>query len=79
MPNPLFVPTKWFTVVPSDTSPIGPAICSVILADAAGSVKVSFEDGTTDTFVVAAGQQILGRFARIWATPAPPALHGGLY
>ena len=79
MANPAFVPNKWFTITPSDTSPIGPAICSVILADGAGSVKVSFEDGSIDTFAVAAGQQIPGRFSRIWATPAPPVLHGGLY
>ena len=78
MSNPTFVPEKWVAITPSDTAD-QPYVVSALLADTSGSVKVGFKDGTSATLPIVAGVPLPGRVVKVFATPAPPALHGALY
>jgi len=72
-----FVPSKYIPITPSDTANL-PSSVYGLLADTTGTVKVGFDDGTFDTLPIIAGIVLAGEFVKVYATPAPPVLHGVL-
>lgn len=72
-----FVPSKYIPLSASDTVNLSSPVLG-LLAETTGTVKVGFSDGTTDTLPIVAGTILPGNFYKVFATPAPPVLHGAL-
>lgn len=76
----VFVPSRWFDIVPSDTVRVSGShtgvLCRAIRCNTAGSVKIGWADGSTTTFTMAQGDQISGSIFMVYATGTTGTYHG---